>query len=311
FRPEDSFGKEDDLIRQKTVYFRSTKMSERERYRKRPKFHVTAVQLDLECDGFGYQKWGDMQTCKPGDWLVNNNGDVYTIDKEYFRDYYRRVSPGVFEKIGEIWAEVAMDSGSIKTKEGSTAHSAGDYLVFDRQEGGEGYAIKKHIFERMYEQIDEERELTTQQQSYLDTRVNPKIAEYIAKAKWNRFHFHIWQMLAIIAAALVPVFAGSVTGEATRLKWLVASLGGASAVIAGLLSLFKFQENWIRYRSTHQDLESHISQFNVGAGIYWDKKNAFTLLVENCERILNAERGQWAEKSSRQDKQNEEDEVTQ
>lgn len=282
-------------------------MSERRLYRKRPKYHVTAVQLDLECEGFSYQKWEGTQKCKSGDWLVNNNGDVYTVDREYFRDYYRRVSPGVFEKIGEIWAEAAADAGSIKTKEGSTAYNAGDYLVFDRPQGGEGYAIKKHIFERMYEQIDETLELTTEQQSYLDERINPRIAEYIVKAKRNQYLFHFCQTVAIISAALVPVFTGFVTESTTRLKWLVASFGAASAVIAGLLSLFKFQENWIRYETTHQDLESHISQFKVGAGIYSDKKNAFSLLVENCERILNAERGQWAEKSDRQDEQNEED----
>jgi hypothetical protein len=280
-------------------------MSKRKLYRKRPKYHVTAVQLDLECDGFSYQKWDDKQTCKPGDWLVNNNDDIYTVDKEYFRDYYRRISPGVFEKIGEIWAEVAPESGSIPTKEGSTAYDAGDYLVFDRQEGGEGYAIKKHIFERMYEQIDEKLDLTVEQKDYLNNRINPKIKDYDKKARFNQYNFYIWQTLTIIAAALVPVFSGFVADDAIQFKWVVALLGGTSAVIAGLLSLFKFQENWIRCRSAYQDLESHISKFNVSAGIYWDKKNAFNLLVENCESILDAERGQWAEKSSREGKQDE------
>lgn len=285
-------------------------MPNRKLYRKRPNFHVTAVQLDLECDGFSYQKWDGKQTCKSGDWLVNNNGDVYTVDKEYFRDYYQRISPGVFEKIGEIWAEVALENRSIKTKEGSTAYNAGDYVVFDRREGGEGYAIKKHIFERMYEQIDEKLELTTEQKSYLNDRIYPKIKDYISKARNNQYQFYIWQTLAILAAALVPVFSGFITDDAILLKWLVAFLGGTSAVMAGLLSLFKFHENWIKYRSTYQDLESHISQFKLGASIYWDNKNAFKLLVENCESILNAERGQWAEKSNQEGKQYEEEGVS-
>ena len=270
-------------------------MQNRKLFRKRPKHHLIAVQLDLEFDGFSYQKWGGKQTCKQGDWLVNNNGDVYTIEKEYFRDYYQRINPGIFEKVGQIWAEIAEESGSIKTKEGSTDYTAGDYLVFDRQEGGEGYAVKKHIFENMYEQIDEKLVLTEEQKSYLNDRIIPKIDEYSAKAKSNQNQYYIWQIVAIIAAALVPVFSGFVTEETMPLRWLVALLGGTSAVIAGLLSLFKFQENWIRYRSAFQDLESHISQFKARSGIYRDKKNAFYLLVENSERIMNAERGQWAE----------------
>jgi hypothetical protein len=283
-------------------------MPKRKLYRKRPNFHVTAVQLDLAIDGFDYQKWGGKQTCKQGDWLVNNNGDVYTVEKAYFRDYYQRISPGVFEKIGEIWAEVALENGSIKTKEGSTAYNASDYVVFDRPEGGDGYAIKKHLFEKMYEQIDEKFELTAEQKSYLNDRIYPKIKYYISKAKNNRYQFYIWQTLTIIAAALVPVFSGFITDN-VMLKWLVAFLGGTSAVIAGLLSLYKFQENYIKYRSTYRDLESHISQFKLGASIYWDKRNAFNLLVENCESIMNAERGQWTEKSNQEGMQNEEERV--
>jgi hypothetical protein len=275
-------------------------MSERTLYRKRPAYHVTAVQLDLECDGFSYHKWGGKQTCKARDWLVNNNGDVYTIDKEYFRDHYQGISPGVFEKIGEVWAEVAPESGSITTKEGSTAYDAGDYLVFDRKEGGDGYAIRKHVFERMYERVDEKLDLTGEQLSYLNNRIDPKIADYGQKARVNKYNFYAWQTLAIIAAALVPVFSGFVADDAITFRWLVALLGGTSAVLGGLLSLFKFQENWIRYESACQDLESHISQFGVCAGIYSDKKNAFNLLVENCESIMNAERGRWAQRSGQE-----------
>ena len=281
-------------------------MQMRKLFRKRPKYYVTAVQLNLEFDGFEYHKWGGQQTCKAGDWLVNNNEDIYTIDKDYFRDFYQHVSPGVFNKVGEIWAEVATERGSVKTREGFTEYAAGDYLVFDRQEGGEGYAIRKHIFERMYEEIDPKLELTSEQQAYLNGRIQSKIEEFQTKSGNNQRRFYVGQTTAIIAAALVPVFSGFITDNTLMLKWLVALLGGASAVITGLLSLFKFQENWIRCRSTYQDLDSHVSQFKIGAGIYGDKKHAFKLLVENCERILKAEMGKWAETRRKENEQGEE-----
>jgi hypothetical protein len=272
-------------------------MPKRKLFQKHPKYPVAAVQLDLEFDNFSYQKWNGVQTCKQGDWLVYNDGDVYTVDKKYFRDYYQQVSHGVFKKIGDIWAEVATKSGSIQTKEGSTAYNAGDYLVFDRQEGGDGYAIKKHIFEKMYEQVNETLNLTTEQKSYIDNRIISKINDYAIKATRNKHLFYIGQILAIVTAALIPVFTGVISDSAISLKWTVAGLGGASAVFASLLSLFNFQQNWVRSQNTSQDLESHIAQFKTRASIYWDKISAFDLLVENCERILNAERGQWAEKS--------------
>jgi hypothetical protein len=51
-----------------------------QQYRWRERTFITAVRLDLNMDGFTYLKWGGTQRCKRGDWLVNNQGDVYTID---------------------------------------------------------------------------------------------------------------------------------------------------------------------------------------------------------------------------------------
>ena len=69
-------------------------MSEILKYLKKTTSRVAAVQLDLETRGFTYQKWGSTQTCKAGDWIVNNDGDVYTIDRDTFARTYRADSPG-------------------------------------------------------------------------------------------------------------------------------------------------------------------------------------------------------------------------
>ena len=102
-----------------------------QQYRKKKRTAVTAVQLDLDTEGFEYKKWGGVQRCKRGDWLVNNQADVYTIDNETFRTTYRQVSPGMYEKTASVWTEQAKQKGVIQTKEGSTAYDAGDYLVYN------------------------------------------------------------------------------------------------------------------------------------------------------------------------------------
>jgi len=48
----------------------------RRKYKKKPTSFITAVQLDLDTEGFTYNKWGGKQVCKKDDWLVNNNGDT-------------------------------------------------------------------------------------------------------------------------------------------------------------------------------------------------------------------------------------------
>lgn len=129
-------------------------MAARRKYVKRTATLVVAVQLDLQTAGFTYWKWGGEQTCKPGDWIVNNGGDIYTVDGETFARTYRAASPGLYRKVAPVWAEVADRDGAIETKEGLTHYKAGDYLVFNDEQGRDGYAVKAPSFEAMYEPME-------------------------------------------------------------------------------------------------------------------------------------------------------------
>jgi hypothetical protein len=126
-------------------------MSSRQQYVKRDTQPVVAVQVDLDTPGFTYQKWGGTQRCKPGDWLVNNGGDTYTVDRDTFAHTYRAAGPGTYVKVTPVWAEVAHRAGEVRTKEGHTHYGAGDYLVYNEPDGGDPYAIAKDAFERMYQ----------------------------------------------------------------------------------------------------------------------------------------------------------------
>jgi len=126
-------------------------MSDRLKYVKRANQSVVAVQLALDTAGFKYQKWGGVQQCKAGDWIVNNLGDVYTVDRDTFERTYRQVGPGTYVKITPVWAEVAREAGCVRTKEGVTHYRRGDYLVFNEEQGGDAYAVKAENFEAMYE----------------------------------------------------------------------------------------------------------------------------------------------------------------
>ncbi len=121
------------------------------KYLKKTTSLVLAVRLDLETDGFTYQKWDGTQTCKAGDWIVNNDGEVYTVGCETFAHTYRAVSPGVYEKVAPVWAEVAEQPGQIATKEGVTHYQAGAYLVYNDADRKDGYAVEAETFQEMYE----------------------------------------------------------------------------------------------------------------------------------------------------------------
>ncbi len=118
------------------------------RYERKPSL-ITAVQLNLDTTGFQYSKWGDNQTCKPGDWLVLSGTSTYTIDKESFSKTYTEVSPGRYQKKC-VWARRAVSEGVIRTKEGNSHYNCGDILMFNNADETDGYCISFEKFENLY-----------------------------------------------------------------------------------------------------------------------------------------------------------------
>jgi hypothetical protein len=135
-------------------------VSGRAQYERREATDVVAVRLELDTDGFTYQKWGGEQVCKRGDWLVDNAGDVYTVDAESFARTYTRVSRGLYRKTAPVWAEQAASDGEVKTKEGATHYQRGDWLVFNTADGTDGYAMDDETFRRLYRKAGDEADAT-------------------------------------------------------------------------------------------------------------------------------------------------------
>jgi len=129
-------------------------MADRKRYRRKADQYVVAVQLSLDTDGFTYRKWNDDQRCKRGDWLVDNDGDIYTVDAEVFARTYRELRPGAYIKTTPVWARPAEQDGHVATQEGRTHYRAGDYLVSNNKDDSDAYAIGAAKFEAMYEPDD-------------------------------------------------------------------------------------------------------------------------------------------------------------
>jgi hypothetical protein len=125
-------------------------------YVKKANQFVIAVRLDLEMDSLKYRKWGGLQRAKSGDWLVDNQGDVYTVDAKTFARTYRpllgagRRLTGRYTKITPVWAHVATAPGKIKTKEGASSYKRGDYIVYNDRDGTDGYRISAAKFKAMY-----------------------------------------------------------------------------------------------------------------------------------------------------------------
>jgi len=261
-------------------------MTQRIHYRKKHDQPVSAVQLNLECEPFDYSKWNHPNTCKPGDWIVSNGGDTYTVEKEYFRQYYTEVEKGMYVKTGGVWVEPALADGTIETFEGTTGYRAGDYLVFDREVDGKGYAVSKMDFERMYEKIDETSQMSPEQERYI-TRVSTAIKKHGTSERLNTFAFYCFEFAGLLACAGVMVLSKvTLFHDAGTQKLITAFLGGGTAFAGGMLAKFKFQARGEQHAEIRKNLESSLAVFNALAADYSTKESGYRRLIAECEPIL-------------------------
>lgn len=92
-------------------------------------------------------------------------------------------------------------------------------------------------------------------QRYLSERVDDQIKWYGNKSSRNKRAHHLLRIVEIVAAALIPSLTGYVDEKTGGVKLAVGLLGVIVAVAAGLLALYKLQENWLQYRATYEALK--------------------------------------------------------
>ncbi len=129
------------------------------------------------------------------------------------------------------------------------------------------------------------------EQSYIKERVDDQIKWYDQKSKTNKIFFISLRTTEIILAILIPFLVGFIT-DATINKYIIGILGVIVAIIAGILSFYKFQENWLQYRTTSERLQREKNLFLAKSKTY-NKEDNFTIFVENIENIISKENSTW------------------
>jgi len=126
---------------------------------------------------------------------------------------------------------------------------------------------------------------------YLKNRVDDQIDWYSAKSAWNQKRFKQFRVAELALASLIPVIT-VLQLDVNCMKIIVAGMGAFIAVIAGILSLFKFQENWVEYRAATEALKRERFMFLTGSGPY-QGDDRLQALVARVENLLGAENEKW------------------
>ena len=134
----------------------------------------------------------------------------------------------------------------------------------------------------------------SQQEEYLKKRLEDQINWYDRKSSKSQKMFKRIQLVTIVSAACIPFLAGNLLTEVLFINYIVGALGLLVAVLTSINSLYKYQENWIAYRTTCESLTHEKYLYMTGTKPYQGKES-FNLLVQRVEMLISQENSSWAE----------------
>lgn len=125
-------------------------------------------------------------------------------------------------------------------------------------------------------------------QKYLKERYEDQVNWYDKKAIWNQKVYRRFQLIIIILSAITPVL---VAIKETR--WPAVVISALVAIGIAVLKTFKFQENWINYRTTCETLKKEIYLYKARIGDYKATEESKNLFVERVESLISRENTMW------------------
>ncbi len=141
---------------------------------------------------------------------------------------------------------------------------------------------------------------------YLKDRLDDQINWYDKKSIKNQSNYKILRIIEIISAVLIPFLSAlSINNSSFTfvVSILVSLLGVIITFIASMLSLGKYQENWIEYRTTCESLKKEKYLFLTNT-IPYNTDNAFSILTHRVESLISKENTNWDKKMSMADSTN-------
>ena len=131
------------------------------------------------------------------------------------------------------------------------------------------------------------------EQEYLEQRLDDQLNWYDRKSQSNQSSYKGLKMIEFVTAAIIPLCA-TILADWAYFSWLVGGLGVIIAVVSASQSHYKFQENWIQYRTTAEQLKHEKYLFMAGVEPY-RSEDAFQTLVLRVEGLISKENSSWAQ----------------
>ncbi len=135
-------------------------------------------------------------------------------------------------------------------------------------------------------------EVRISQEDYIKDRLENQIDWYDKKSIRSQKLFKRLQVIVILSSATIPFLSGYMDGTSLYLKVVIGLLGLVIASITAIIGLYRFQENWLEYRTTCETLR-HEKYLYLAKATPYNEERSFLLLVERIESLISKENTNW------------------
>jgi hypothetical protein len=129
---------------------------------------------------------------------------------------------------------------------------------------------------------------------YLKERFKPQHSFYKQRVRHYELLYHGFQILIIIASAIIPIVnLTTSTSQDNNIRIVSSLLGTAIVIFTGILQLAKAQENWILFMSTVDSLENEYYLFSHSIEPYSKEEDRNKIFIQGIESIIRSKSKQY------------------
>jgi hypothetical protein len=140
-----------------------------------------------------------------------------------------------------------------------------------------------------------------EESAYITDRVDDQISYYDSQSVSARNFYKSLTSIQIISGAIIPLISGF-SEQIPFANWIVAILGLAVTISTAFLSLNKYQERWIKFRTTGETLK-HFKYLHLTRSIPYNQDDAFGRFVNDIESVISKENSDWSAYIRKQEEQ--------
>lgn len=136
------------------------------------------------------------------------------------------------------------------------------------------------------------------EEEYLKTRVADQIKWYDKNSIKNKQKYIRLKVAELALSLSVPILTSLVTSSDSPFKIISMIVAALVSLLAGLVTLIRYHENWVESRTVAELLKLEKFLFTTRSGAYKNDPNAFNNFVDRFESIIANSTKKWSENSS-------------